>query len=94
VQRGPLIYCIEEVDNGVCLSDIHLEDGSPIGEFVPDFLGGIIKITAPSSRSMDIGGQLYLLKRPARKNVTLNLVPYYLWNNRGIGEMSVWILAT
>jgi len=94
VQRGPLIYCVEEVDNGSCLSDIHLEDGSLIGECAPDFLGGIIKITAPGSRSMDIGGQLYLLKRPARKNVTLNLVPYYLWNNRGIGEMSVWILAT
>lgn len=27
----------------------------------------------------------------AESDVTLTLVPYYAWNNRGVGEMSVWV---
>jgi DUF1680 family protein len=36
VQRGPLIYCIEEVDNGAVFQ-YSLEDGSLIGDCAPDF---------------------------------------------------------
>lgn len=37
-------------------------------------------------------GELYRLARSAREeDVTLRMVPYYAWNNRGEGEMSVWV---
>ena len=31
------------------------------------------------------------LKKPEYKDVKLTYVPYYAWNNRGEGEMSVWV---
>ena len=35
---------------------------------------------------------LYTEYRPMKETKTeLTLVPYYAWNNRGEGEMSVWI---
>jgi len=37
--------------------------------------------------------QLYMNYSVEKEKVQLLAVPYYLWNNRGIGEMQVWIKA-
>jgi len=36
-------------------------------------------------------GQLYRPINTKKETVTLQLVPYYAWGNRGKGDMSVWL---
>ena len=47
VQRGPLVYCIEEVDNKEGFEDLKIaEDAAFTTEFRPDFLRGVVAVTA------------------------------------------------
>jgi DUF1680 family protein len=76
LQRGPLVYCFEGVDNdGKVLKRILPDDAVFEVEFRPELLGGInvIKVKKPY-------GSGYLVA-----------VPYYSWSHRGPGEMAVWL---
>lgn len=47
LQRGPLVYCLEEADNKVDYDQLKIsEDASFSTEFKPDFLRGVVTITA------------------------------------------------
>jgi DUF1680 family protein len=88
-QRGPVIYCAEWPDNnrGNILDLVVKKDAAFTTEFVPGVLDGIqvVKITgAQSKRNLD--GSISLLKEEP-----VTLIPYALWNNRGPGQMMVWI---
>ncbi|MRR19623.1 glycoside hydrolase family 127 protein [bacterium] len=89
VQRGPLMYCAEWPDNpGVKVLDVMIDEK-------PDFTSGfdsgllngteIIKTTG-YGKVTDVDGTV-----TAGEPVLLTLVPYHLWNNRGKGEMRVWL---
>ena len=44
--------------------------------------------------SMVVGVVISIFQAATQINEqTLTFVPYYLWNNRGIGEMTVWVGA-
>jgi DUF1680 family protein len=94
LQRGPLVYCLEEVDNGPQLSGISLPRGARLkGEHRPDLLGGVTVVTGAARRlaASGWGTELY---RPARRSgraVRMTAVPYYAWCNRRPGEMLVWV---
>jgi DUF1680 family protein len=95
LKRGPLIYCLEGVDNG----------GSPLNRFRlppdaelryearPEFFdgAGVIRAKAEISEVRDWGEALYRAAPPARRPAALTAIPYYLWDNREPGEMLVWI---
>lgn len=52
VQRGPLVYCIEEVDNREGFDDLKIsEDAAFTTAFVPDFLKGVVTIDAKVGES-------------------------------------------
>ncbi|WP_201305488.1 glycoside hydrolase family 127 protein [Paenibacillus puerhi] len=93
IQRGPLVYCLEELDNGAPLSSLTLASGSGLTEtFDPQLFGGVYVIEGEAARD-DAGSwseepyrPLQLESRPA----AFRAVPYFLWGNRGRGEMSVW----
>ena len=76
VERGPLVYCAEEIDNpGIVREYFHafasVDVKAPAAvEDKPDELGGIVRVRV---------GQT-------------DLIPYYAWNNRGRGAMCVWLL--
>jgi hypothetical protein len=75
IQRGPLVYCVEEVDNpALPWKDIAF-DGSTQFEVVPQQtqLNGATMIKATT------------------KGQTATLIPYYAWDNRRPGHMKVWI---
>ncbi len=92
LQRGPLVFCLEEVDNGPNLSQIILpEEGELKAEFSPDFLGGIVVLSGEAYRENPLSGELYSSRRPRRERVPLRAIPYYAWGNRGPGEMTVFI---
>ena len=92
-QRGPILYCIEEEDNGPLLSRIAVSPDAPVEEkFEPDLLGGVYTLGLDALRlTIDDCDLLYRSARPEREVVRLKMVPYYLWANRNEGEMRVYI---
>lgn len=77
LQRGPIVYCLEEADNKGGVLNRHLPDDLKFEvEFKPDLLGGIN----------------ILKSEPTAELPGLVAIPYYAWSHRGIGEMAVWLL--
>jgi DUF1680 family protein len=92
LQRGPLVYCLEEIDNGSRLHECLLPQDAPLeAEFVPELMGGMVAIQAQGYRVQDDDGRLYRPGETQWRPVALTAVPYFAWNNRSAGEMRVWI---
>ncbi|MBW4083043.1 glycoside hydrolase family 127 protein [Paenibacillus sp. S150] len=94
IQRGPLVYCLESADNGAPLSSIALSESAPFSEGFQDSLpGGAVVVKGKGWRSGREGwsGGLYSRAKAPAAPVEVTAIPYYLWGNRGSGEMQVWI---
>jgi len=95
IQRGPIVYCLEEVDNGPNLHEIMLPAKSELkAEFDENLLGGVIVVTAEAERynSKWTDDELYKFEEESEyRPVTVKFIPYYAWANREPGEMIVWI---
>jgi DUF1680 family protein len=94
LQRGPLVYCLEEVDNGPNLNDIVLPRDAPLkAEFDKDLLEGVVVITGEAKRrdASRWENTLYQTAQSRSKIVPIKAIPYYAWANRALGEMLVWI---
>ena len=95
LRRGPLVYCLEQVDQQADLDQIVLPVTARLEtRFEPGLLNGVTVITGvgklvkPSSWS----DELY---RPVASSgfapTALKAIPYYAWANRKQGKMKVWI---
>ncbi|MCD7722707.1 MAG: glycoside hydrolase family 127 protein [Clostridiales bacterium] len=85
VQRGPVVYCLEEADNG---SELHLLRFAqqPRLKKCGDF------IVARGYRQEKDSGALYSeYAAPKEMPVKLKFIPYYQRANRQCGEMLVWV---
>jgi DUF1680 family protein len=94
IQRGPVIYCIEEVDNGKNLKEIFLNNNSKLeASFDNELFGGIIVIKGEAERIDDSSWDnlLYKCEDIKTKNTKISAIPYSMWCNRKPGEMLVWI---
>lgn len=94
IQRGPIVYCIEEADNGSNLSAISIAVNNKMTvKFDEDFQGGVVTIQGDAFRSEenDWENKLYQPVGIKEKPVRFTAIPYYLWGNRSPGEMQVWI---
>lgn len=94
IRRGPLIYCAEEVDNGVLPQLLTLSlDATLTAEFRPDLLGGATVLTGPATITETEGWEevIYRDSAPITRPGTITLVPYHLWANRAAGGMLVWL---
>lgn len=93
IVRGPLVYCLEEADNGENLSALYVDTDQPIVEEMTDLFGGSVILRARGQRvvQMSFKGGLYSSVKPKREPAMLTAVPYAYWNNRKPGEMTVWI---
>ena len=95
LMRGPVVYCLEEVDNGENLSALRALPGEPVTETeLPGLPYGLKALRLSGMRAEDsVGSALYAPYAPRETPVTLTAVPYACWGNRGQGEMQVWVRA-
>ena len=95
VMKGPLVFCMEEVDNEPNLPAYYLDTGVGLKEYYDESLlggTGVIRCSGKKIRSDGWeAGELYTDKRPEFEDKELTLVPYPYWGNRKTGEMIVWI---
>jgi len=104
IQRGPLIYCLEEIDqpSGVSLSDVAVNPGRQPAEqfhseFRSDLLGGMVVLHHTGAIFERGVSEKKLYSRYSRdektRNVPLTFIPYYAWANRDATSMQVWNLV-
>jgi DUF1680 family protein len=98
VERGPLVYCVEQVDvpDGVELDDLELRTGAPIGG--PVTAAGL----GPAIPALELPVAVRRSPAPgwpyqggdadgSDTHATVTAVPYYAWANRVVGAMRVFI---
>ena len=96
VTRGPVVYCLEEKDNGSglhllsisCDAKTRTEPFSIDGEQFPAILADGWR----EKQQPDAENNLYYEAVPTEyEPVQLKFIPYYIWANRGENEMTVWV---
>jgi len=97
LQRGPVVYCLEQADNGPHLADIALpRTAKLLARRDPRLPGGAVVLTGRARRRKR-GNWKNALYRPAgpagpaMTSAPIKAVPYFLWAHRTPGEMLVWI---
>ena len=94
VTCGPIVYCLEEADNGKNLHLVHLGKKRDFKvAFDPNFFGGmnVITVTGEAQKQDDCTTLYREDSEPVFEEKTLKLIPYYAWANRGVNEMTVWM---
>ena len=89
VMRGPVVYCIEGVDNGEDLKSVAIDPKGCYTVSESQFLVPNIETTGYIPKDSD---QLYSLAEDCYEEIPLKLIPYFAFANRGTTEMHVWIL--
>ena len=101
VQRGPLVYCMEEVDQpaGTKLSDAALTSGQSSqaafqSEYKSDLLDGVVVLHHDGVLHQNSNAEaLYSRYEPhpqKTRQTSLTFIPYYAWANRQPSAMQVW----
>ena len=92
LQRGPIIYCLESTDNEVPLSRLVLPRKADLqAHYDEDVFGGAVTVGADALDTSGWGNLLYRAQPPETYPATLKAIPYYLWCNRGVSTMRVWM---
>lgn len=89
IMRGPVVYCIEGVDNGENLKCVSIDTKAGYELSDSEFLLPSIKATGYLPKASEA---LYAPAEDACETIPLKLIPYYAFANRGTSEMQVWIL--
>lgn len=91
VMRGPLVYCLEEPDNGKYLKDIRICAGAQANfAYDADLDATVIDLDA-TRRVWPEPAPLYMdYSLMKREKITARFIPFYTWANREEGEMLVW----
>ncbi len=85
LQRGPVMYCAEWVDNNGKTSNLILPSGTSFSsEYKPDLLNGVMVLSAEVPAVIVNGNNVSTI------NQSFTAIPYFGWANRGKGEMNVW----
>jgi hypothetical protein len=97
VERGPIVYCLEDVDAPASLARVQLPADAAADATVahePDLLDGVTTVELPA-RVLPEGDALYRAtsdRDAAEGSVTA--VPYYAWGHRDGAAMRVWVPTT
>jgi DUF1680 family protein len=98
VKRGPLVYCLESPDlpPGVRVADVVLPRNVQLTPRHDSKLLSGVTVLEGQALARPAGDWTDRLYRPvaaagAEKPITVRLIPYYAWANRGKSEMTVWM---
>lgn len=91
VMRGPVVYCAESVDNGAYLHSFLLNAAPRFREIADAaFALPTLKLDCEKLQPFSTGN-LYENHPPMREKVTLTLIPYHSFAQRGACDMLVWL---
>ena len=88
LQRGPLIYCVEGVDNPGKAWSFWAPEGTQYRVFPYSVAGEPVQAIRVQARGLspaNRGASVDVVPR------TLTAIPYYSWANRGNSDMQVWL---
>ena len=96
LMRGPIVYCLEQEDNG---PNLHLIRLPKLPQFTyqheKELLGGIVTIKSNGLILENKTWENEILYSSYVEDVfiekALTWIPYYSWANRSCGEMLVWV---
>ncbi len=88
LERGPLVYCGEGVDNGGSVFNLLVPTDAEFQfAYRPDLLGGVGTI-AGNVLALGRGPDGVSIRREAQ---SFTAIPYYAFGNRGPTQMAVWL---
>ena len=89
LERGPIVYCAEAIDNGRYVRNLVVPDDAPLhADCAGDFLGGLAAIRGRVARRTPSDGDADEIPTQVAE---FTAIPYYAWAHRGEGEMAVWL---
>lgn len=96
LQRGPIVYCVEQADHDRPLASLVLPIGAALRlERSPSVLSGAARLVGEGRAALAPAAEGALYRDapfPRREEpATLTAVPYGVWDNRAAGPMKVWI---
>lgn len=97
IQRGPLVYCLEQADNGEELHNLWLPQNATFRTTEGKGLfSRKILIQAEGNKRTSSNPEKQLLwnydRSPSiQHSQTLTFIPWFCWANRGEGEMRIWV---
>ena len=87
LERGPIVFCAEGIDNGGRALSLFLPDNAPLATaFRADLLRGVQVITG-TARALKRGDN----NAVAEADQPLVAIPNYAWGHRGDSDMAVWM---
>lgn len=89
VMRGPIVYCMEGLDNGNNLRDVVIGDNFT-EQYEEEFGAYILNTDAYRRKDTDV---LYSVKSDDRIKFNAKMIPYYAFANRGASEMILWVMV-
>jgi DUF1680 family protein len=92
VKRGPLVYCMESVDGPV--SDVIIPVAIQLHPVFMEISQGHVMALEGEARLLQHNNwqnTLYKEMNNTSQPVSIKLIPYYAWANRGLSDMSVWL---
>lgn len=93
MQRGPIVYCVEEADNpaarGLILEDARRMAVTPM----KSELGEVIGLTGEAKRVVgdERGARGLYRASSTEERCAITAIPFHMWANRGAGAMMVWL---
>ncbi|WP_245699004.1 glycoside hydrolase family 127 protein [Halopelagius longus] len=95
LRRGPIVYCLEATDNAEPVHRLILAGAESVrAVHCPELLGGVTVLEgeAATERMEEWRTELYRpIEEIDREATAFRAVPYYAWDNRDPGAMTVWM---
>lgn len=92
--RGPVVYCLEGVDNGDHLNRISVDPADVVKAVVGDSsFCGLPTVALPAYRDDDKSGLYFAVDTDSQSvsGIVAKFIPYFAFANRGPNDMQVWV---
>lgn len=94
LERGPIVYCLEGIDNDEQVFSSIIGDDAPVEAKMDNTL---FSATNTQLMTLSVQGQIKVLDAEGNitsEDHTFTAIPYYAWANRGNGTMAIWLPRT